>query len=788
MAYTVNTNIASLQAQEYLRVNQEFQQKTISRVTSGLRIVSSGDDAAGLAIANTFRSDRAVLTQGVRNANDGLSTLQTIDGGLNNISQLLDRARTLAAQSASGTFTGDRSVLNSEFLSVITEIDRQATAIGLDTGGLFAKNLSVFIGGGKGDTAAAQISNGSVSVDLSASTVDTRSLSIKGQQVTGTYARDVDQILASTANTSSEAVPGYTDFYFRGPGFTDGNRARISVNLSGVDDAEKFVTAINSAIDQAGSGGVPSSTNFKNAGIRATIVTDENNDRRLVFQSSTSAFQVAAGDRLANALLGNVIPPGSSDGIALDYVVSGSSAAATTGTTFPGTRSIIVRVQGGSLTAPTDLTVPVTAATTVDSALASLSSMVASNSSLIAAGISLPSAVANSNLVFSSKRGENFEVLAVNDTANLLGLGTAQNSTSTSVSAFDVTSITSAAVSTGSGAQVLAISIGGGGYVTLSHTFSSATTAADVVNTLNNGFAASSQLQQAGLAASTGTGGALVITSNNGSFFRVSSNTAGGAFGFGTIAGSANATSVSTSSSTASASVNAGGSSATGLLSFSPIRSGNDDQLITITAKDSAGVERSLALTLEADNGGQSARTIDEALSYINSQIQASPSEDIRKIIAVKERDSAAGGLEKIRFLSPLSEFKVSVAVNPGTTGITTGQGGVAESSLLDGGSAIDIVTQSNASAAVVALAKAVTYIGAVQAVVGRGQNQFNFAISLAQTQLINLNASESRIRDADLAAEAANLTKAQILQQAGVAALSQANSAPQAVLSLLQQ
>ena len=109
MAYTINTNIASLQAQDYLRITTDFQQKTINRVTSGLRIVNSGDDAAGLAIANGFRSDRAVLTQGVRNANDGLSTLQTIDGGINNISQLIDRARTLAAQSSSGTLPGGNS-------------------------------------------------------------------------------------------------------------------------------------------------------------------------------------------------------------------------------------------------------------------------------------------------------------------------------------------------------------------------------------------------------------------------------------------------------------------------------------------------------------------------------------------------------------------------------------------------------------------------------------------------------------------------------------------------------
>ena len=95
---------------------------------------------------------------------------------------------------------------------------------------------------------------------------------------------------------------------------------------------------------------------------------------------------------------------------------------------------------------------------------------------------------------------------------------------------------------------------------------------------------------------------------------------------------------------------------------------------------------------------------------------------------------------------------------------------------------------RDSAQAAVSALAEAVSTIGKAQAVVGRGQNQFNFAVNLAASQLTNLAAAESRIRDADLAEEAANLTKAQILLQAGVSALAQANSAPQQVLSLLQQ
>ncbi|MCC6538338.1 MAG: hypothetical protein IT162_12350 [Bryobacterales bacterium] len=792
MAFSINTNIASLQAQEYIRVTQDFQQKTINRVTSGLRIVSSGDDAAGLAIANTYRSDRAVLTQGIRNANDGLSTLQTIDGGLNNISQLLDRARTLAAQSASGTFTGDRSVLNSEFATTVSEIDRQAQAIGLNVGGAFAANFGVFIGGGRGATDAAKISNGSVSVDLSASTVDARSLKLKGLQAQGGNATDVDEIVADTTNIASLAVANKTDFFFRGAGFADNDRIRVSANLAGVDNAEELVTSINNAIAESGNAGTDAATAFKNSGIRAKLVTGTDNQQRIVFESSTNAFQVSAGDRLSNALLGNA---SSNTGESLDYVVSGAASAASTGSTFTAQRDVVVRVQGGSLEGPVDLTLAVTTTTTVDTALTSLSSLVANNANLQAAGISVTASAAGAAVGFTSKRGENFEVLAVNDIGNRLGLGNASNSTATSGSGFDVTSITTAALGgttggTTSAAETLGISVGGGSYTTVSFDFTTTSTSADLVASLNTQFASSSTLQQAGLVAATAAGGAISISSNNGTFIRV---TGGANFGLAatsagtTVASDTATTSVSGSSATTSATVNSGGASTSGLLAFSTIRFGGDDQTITVSAKDSSGTPASLAINLSSDSTAARARSIDEAIDYINDQIQASSNTDLKKVVAVKERDEAAGGAEKIRFISALNDFKVSVGDNAGDSGITTSQGAVVSSSLLSGGSTVGIETQVNAESAVSALAAAVAELGRVQANVGRGQNQFNFAVSLAQTQLNNLAASESRIRDADLASEAANLTKAQILQQAGIAALAQANSAPQAVLSLLR-
>ncbi len=181
---SIQTNVASLVAQENLRVNSNFQNQTIQRLTSGYRINSSGDDAAGLAVANLFRSNAAELTQGIRNANDGLSQLQIIDGGMNNISQILDRMKTLATQSASATFTGNRATLNTEYSQLLKEIDRQAANVGLNTNGAFNKSLSVYIGGATNGSAAG---NASVTIDLSgaATAVDTTGLGLSGTNVAG---------------------------------------------------------------------------------------------------------------------------------------------------------------------------------------------------------------------------------------------------------------------------------------------------------------------------------------------------------------------------------------------------------------------------------------------------------------------------------------------------------------------------------------------------------------------------------------------------------------------------
>src|SRR5271156_2307956 len=137
MSLSLQTNVTSLTAQDNLATNTANLDTAITQLTSGYRINKSGDDAAGLAIANGFRSNIAELQQGVSNANDGTAILQTIDGGLNNISNILNQLQSLATQGASGTFSGSYTTLNDEFQTLVGEVSRQASNIGLASGGAY---------------------------------------------------------------------------------------------------------------------------------------------------------------------------------------------------------------------------------------------------------------------------------------------------------------------------------------------------------------------------------------------------------------------------------------------------------------------------------------------------------------------------------------------------------------------------------------------------------------------------------------------------------------------------
>ena len=128
MALTINTNIGSLNAQRNLNQTQGGLSKAMQRLSSGLRINSAKDDAAGLAISDRMTAQIRGLNQAVRNANDGISLAQTAEGALQETTNILQRMRELAVQASNDTNSDDdRLSLNAEFTALVEEVDRIAS-------------------------------------------------------------------------------------------------------------------------------------------------------------------------------------------------------------------------------------------------------------------------------------------------------------------------------------------------------------------------------------------------------------------------------------------------------------------------------------------------------------------------------------------------------------------------------------------------------------------------------------------------------------------------------------
>lgn len=125
MGFRINTNVSSLAAQRSLSINNREQESNLSKLSSGSRITKAADDAAGLAISEKMKANIRSLKQADRNANDGISMVQTAEGGLNEVSSILTRMRELAVQTASDT-VGDveRGMTNMEYQNLKLELDR----------------------------------------------------------------------------------------------------------------------------------------------------------------------------------------------------------------------------------------------------------------------------------------------------------------------------------------------------------------------------------------------------------------------------------------------------------------------------------------------------------------------------------------------------------------------------------------------------------------------------------------------------------------------------------------
>jgi len=194
----INTNINSLISQNALVRNNRALSSSMEQLSTGKRINSAADDAAGLAISNKMTAQIRGLNQAIRNANDGISLLQTAEGATNEITNMLQRMRELAVQAANDTYTaGDRSALNAE----VAELQDEITRIGTNTEW---NGMKLFIAATAGSAGGIGTS-GSVSLQVGVDGTDTDRISVQLNEIT-TSTLGVSAISLSTAASAQSAL------------------------------------------------------------------------------------------------------------------------------------------------------------------------------------------------------------------------------------------------------------------------------------------------------------------------------------------------------------------------------------------------------------------------------------------------------------------------------------------------------------------------------------------------------------------------------------------------------
>lgn len=205
MALTILNNIAAIAAENQLNVTSSHLQSTLEQLSSGSRINSGADDPAGLAIANGLQANIAALTQSSSNATDGIGELQVADGAMSQVTTLLDRAITLATESATATVSNNqRTSLDAEYQSIKAEIDSIGSTTNYNGGQVFTNNtLNVFLSDGS--------TSGSSTIGVATNTLSSTSLGLGGTQAVATLAQQVATLAAAaTATLNGGAFVGST--------------------------------------------------------------------------------------------------------------------------------------------------------------------------------------------------------------------------------------------------------------------------------------------------------------------------------------------------------------------------------------------------------------------------------------------------------------------------------------------------------------------------------------------------------------------------------------------------
>ena len=704
MALTVNTNVASLQAQRNLERSSNELNTSFQRLSSGLRINGAKDDAAGLAITNRFTSEIRGLAVAERNANDGISLSQTAEGAMAEVTEMLQRMRELAVQSSNNTNTAsDRSKIQTEVAELIAEIDRVSTTTNFNGANLLDGSFGtskVQVGTKAGQTISLTIGS-TKSSDLGATTA-TQSGEYKLAKKTST-----GTTLSSTGVTSGALAT-------LGTGQLTINGTAIRAADSG-DDTKSSSDNAASALARAAAINASSSTTGVHASADATTVA--------LGAVTTGVGTVAANDFLINgtsisltdtALIASILTDINGSSATTGVVASGSAGGLTL-TAVDG-RNIQLESSGDddqSLFANFDLT------TTLDKTIAGTVTLYSNddiviagtNPDVVGTGLGAQTINADSARVLQTDAGAaTFEDLSTGDLII--------NGYSVDMAAITATAATErSSIDATASAMNIALQIN-------NTTGLKSEVVADAQTVMNLGKISAADADGTFtliINGSTVTIDQAILADDSNGYLQAEIN----------------------------AVMNSG--------------STTDDINGIVASVNSDG-----ELLLTADDGRN-----------INVDVgQANATDFLGNFDATNTAtDKVAKGSITLSGVGTFSVTSIE-GDKQSLAGIVSTLGTVAS---------VDVSTFDGAQAAITAIDSALDEIDTQRATLGAGISRLESSISNMQNMSENLSAARSRTRDADFTKETASLTKNQILQQAAISVLAQANAAPQQVLALLQ-
>ncbi len=796
MALVINTNISSLGAQRQLSGSGMTLDRATERLSSGLRVNSAKDDAAGLAIATRMTSQVRGLDQAVRNANDGVSLIQTAEGALQESTNILQRMRELAVQSSNGIYSdSDRKTLDAENKQLIAELDRISKTTSFNGRNLLDGTLGsvdLQVGASSGQTISFEISAmdsknlglGSTSADLSGDRITTGASADVGQGnivINGIGLKAITN-LGSTTLSETQLTDVLADINENVDGVTASgfNIAKATTAGTGVLSASETLRITLGAVD----GGASVNYDISNTANMAEMVSKIN--------AATGGSVVASVDEGGKLSLSNTtggtITVDFDDAVPFAASAGGATMATRTGFTDTGTAG--VETFNGSIALTSDDGSAITITTGANGTDADLEILgfrkTEGAGQVISSG--LDSTAQNAALAAGDLKINGTDIGVVAANAGLAAKVTAINdkSDTTGVTAFTQSNKTFKLDPTATTTQLVGNSnavLGTGGVLTVNGVNLTLVTGNTVKQTAAIFNAATANT---GVTASVDANGILNLYSENAITITDDGTVTFEAnYGFGGGSAAASTTTVADAAQVSGAlEVNGKVISFTALQNTDTIVSEFNAQ--TATTGVTASIDENGALKLT------SASTMTLKTSGVNSFETA-------KALGITFTSDTIGGTDAVNdtlVIDPRLQLKSSSGT-PISVEVTTA--GAAGTKLLNQntslasavtGSAISnlsISTKAGATAALKSIDTALDTINDTRSQLGSINNRLDFTVSNLTSISEKTTAARSRIIDADFAQETANLSRSTVLQQAATAMLAQANQRPQNVLSLLR-